>query len=98
MNTCSVGEYREMKQNERPTGLSRRTAVKIMAVGMAGLATGGGLTTLAIRMTRQGPRPWRFFTEAEAALVIELCEQIIPRDDTPRCDRRRSCLFPRPST
>jgi gluconate 2-dehydrogenase gamma chain len=35
------------------------------------------------RLGQTAPPRYRFFTDTEAALTIELCEQIIPRDDTP---------------
>jgi gluconate 2-dehydrogenase gamma chain len=36
------------------------------------------------RLSRPNPpTPYRFFTTTEAALLIEICEQLIPRDDTP---------------
>ena len=70
-----------MQSNSRPHGLSRRTAVKITAIAGTGLAVGGGLTATLSRLARQSPWKYHFFSEAEAALVIELCEQVIPRDD-----------------
>ena len=65
----------------RSRGMSRRTAVKIAAVGLAGAGFGAGSIALATRLGGASPCLYRFFTEKEAALVIELCEQIIPRDD-----------------
>lgn len=67
---------------DQPGGVSRRTAVKIGAVGLTGLAAGAGLSALATHLPQKKRGPWRFFTETEATLAIELCEQIIPRDDT----------------
>ena len=32
---------------------------------------------------RNSAPPFRSLTEAEAALLVEICEQIVPRDDTP---------------
>jgi gluconate 2-dehydrogenase gamma chain len=64
-------------------GLSRRTLVKVAAVGLAGGAMGAGGSALLTRQGQTTPPTYRFFTDAEAALVVDLCEQIIPRDDTP---------------
>jgi gluconate 2-dehydrogenase gamma chain len=66
-----------------PAGLSRRRALQIAAVAAAGAGTGAGATALLTRVAVPHPPPYRFFTEAEAALVIALCEEIIPRDDAP---------------
>lgn len=63
--------------------VSRRTALKVGLVGLAGVAVGAGSTALLGRLGRGNPSPYRFFTEAEAALLIEICEQLIPGDDTP---------------
>ena len=77
-NTVSQGEQ------GKANGLSRRTSAKLAAVAVAGMATGGGLTAMITRLSKQtAPKPYRFFTEAEAALLIPICEQIIPRDDAP---------------
>jgi gluconate 2-dehydrogenase gamma chain len=65
----------------KPPGLSRRAAAKIATVSLAGIAAGGGMTAMITRVTPQRARPYRFLHETEAALVIEICEQIIPRDD-----------------
>jgi gluconate 2-dehydrogenase gamma chain len=63
--------------------LSRRTVVKMGLVGVVGAAVGAGSTAAIVRLGR-APRPkYRFFTEAEADLLIDICEQIIPRDDAP---------------
>jgi gluconate 2-dehydrogenase gamma chain len=62
-------------------GLSRRALLKLGMVGVLGAAVGAGSTAAFARMVRR-PRPrYRFFTDAEAALLIDICEQIIPRDD-----------------
>lgn len=74
-----------MKAQPKPEAgqCSRRTALKATAVGLAGAGLGAGTVALATRLGN-APRPaYRFFNEAEAALVIELCEQFIPRDDVP---------------
>ncbi len=71
------------EQNSPPgtAGISRRTAVKLAAVSLAGAGVGAGSLALITRLRSDAPHKYRFFTEAEAGLVIELCEQIIPRDD-----------------
>lgn len=63
--------------------VSRRTLLKLAAIGVAGAALGGGSAMLVTRLGKSVPRPWRFFTDEEAGLLIEICEQFIPRDDTP---------------
>jgi gluconate 2-dehydrogenase gamma chain len=63
--------------------VTRRTAVKLVAVTVAGAGVGAGGSALLTRLGDAAPPPYRFFTDTEAALVIELCEQIIPRDDVP---------------
>ena len=64
--------------------LSRRTVLKLAAVGLVGGAVGAGSTALVTRLGRMNSsRPSRFFTATEAALLSEICEQLIPRDDTP---------------
>jgi len=61
--------------------LSRRTVLKIGMVGIIGAAVGTGSTAAVARLVRT-PRPkYRFFSDDEAALLIDICEQIIPRDD-----------------
>jgi gluconate 2-dehydrogenase gamma chain len=63
---------------------SRRTALKIGLVGVAGATVGAGTTAALARMVGRAPRPkYRFFSEDEADLLIDICEQIIPRDDVP---------------
>jgi gluconate 2-dehydrogenase gamma chain len=52
-------------------------------VGLAGVAVGTGSTALLGRLGRGDASPYRFFTAAEADLLIEICEQLIPGDDTP---------------
>lgn len=63
--------------------LTRRTVVKLAAAGIVGAGFGAGGSALLTHAGNSTPPKYRFFTEAEASLVIELCEQIIPRDDTP---------------
>lgn len=62
---------------------SRRAVLKVAAVGIVGAGIGGGSAALVTRFSRSRPRPYRFFNHDEAALVIEICEQLIPRDDAP---------------
>lgn len=64
-------------------GLSRRTLLKVAAVSAFGLAAGAGTAIGVGHIGRRVPSTFRFFTKAEASLVIAICEQIIPRDDTP---------------
>lgn len=66
-----------------PGRLTRRSAVKLAAVTLAGAGVGAGGSALLTRLGETTPPKYRFFTDTEAALVIDLCEQIIPRDDTP---------------
>ncbi|MEI7729745.1 MAG: gluconate 2-dehydrogenase subunit 3 family protein [Verrucomicrobiota bacterium] len=66
-----------------PDGVSRRTVLKLAAVGTLGAAVGVGGSAGITHFIRTAPAPYRFFSEAEAKLLIAICEQIIPRDDTP---------------
>ncbi len=63
--------------------LTRRTAVKLAAVTVAGAGLGAGGSAVLTRLGEATPPRYRFFTDTEADLVIDLCEQIIPRDDAP---------------
>ena len=67
--------------------VSRRTALKMGLVGIVGAAVGGavggGSSAIIARLSRAAPGPYRFFTPDEAALLTEICEQLIPGDDTP---------------
>lgn len=75
-----------MASSSPPTSspaFSRRAVVKLAAVTVAGAGLGSGGSAVLTRLGEAAPPKYRFFTETEAALVIELCEQIIPRDDTP---------------
>jgi gluconate 2-dehydrogenase gamma chain len=67
----------------RPPRLTRRRALQVAALATAGAGAGAGATALLTRVASPHPRRYRFFTDAEAALVVELCERIIPRDDAP---------------
>lgn len=64
-------------------GLSRRNLIKLAAVSTIGVAFGAGAAAGLSRLTHSDPAAFVFFTDAEAALLIPICEQIIPRDDTP---------------
>jgi gluconate 2-dehydrogenase gamma chain len=74
------------EQDKLPTdadGVSRRTLLKVAAVGALGAAAGAGGSAALTHLPQAPPRRYRFFTDAEAALLIPICEQIIPADDTP---------------
>jgi gluconate 2-dehydrogenase gamma chain len=66
-----------------PAGVSRRTALKLAAAGTLGAAVGVGASAGIAHWGRTAPALYRFFSESEASLLIAVCEQIIPRDDTP---------------
>ena len=70
---------------EALTIVSRRAALKLAAVAVVGVSFGasGVLNRVATHWGRTPLRPYQFFAEAEAKLLIAICEQIIPRDDTP---------------
>jgi len=63
--------------------ISRRAALKLGLVGVLGAAVGAGSTAVIARLGRAARPRYRFFTDAEANLLIDICEQIIPRDDVP---------------
>lgn len=65
------------------TPLSRRTVLKLGLVGVIGAAVGAGSTAAIARLGRSMQPRYRFFTDSEAGLLIDICEQIIPRDDVP---------------
>jgi gluconate 2-dehydrogenase gamma chain len=67
----------------RPAGMSRRTALKLGVVGLVGVAAGAGSTALITRLGGVRPTVYRSFSETEAELLNDICEQIIPRDDVP---------------
>ncbi|MGD0411109.1 MAG: gluconate 2-dehydrogenase subunit 3 family protein [Verrucomicrobiota bacterium] len=73
----------EAASRAEPAGVSRRTMLKLAAAGTLGAAVGAGTTAAITLWGRTAPAPCRFFSEAEASLLIAMCEQIIPRDDTP---------------
>ena len=72
--TASTGE---------PEGVSRRTVLKLAAVGTLGLAAGFGASAGLTQIGRTPAPSYHFFSDSEAKQLIALCEQIIPRDDTP---------------
>jgi len=63
--------------------MSRRTALKIGVVGLLGAAVGAGGTAAIARLGRPPLPRCRFLSDAEAALLADICDQIIPRDDAP---------------
>jgi gluconate 2-dehydrogenase gamma chain len=65
------------------TALSRRAVLKLGMVGIIGAAVGAGSTAAFARLARTVQPKYRFFSEAEAGLLIDICDQIIPRDDVP---------------
>lgn len=65
------------------SGLSRRTLLKIGATSALGVAIGAGSAAGIARFLRTAPSPYLFFSASEASLLTAVCEQIIPRDDTP---------------
>ena len=64
-------------------GHSRRTVVKLAVVCATGAAAGAGSAAIITHRGQAAPPLYRFFSEAEGALLIAICEQIIPRDDAP---------------
>ena len=67
-----------------PAGVSRRTVLKLAAVGTLGASVGLGASAgITYWGHTRAPVPYRFFSEEEARLLTAMCEQIIPRDDTP---------------
>ncbi len=46
------------------------------------VAVGAGGASLLAGCSR-APRKWRFFTDAEGAILAAVCEQIVPQDDDP---------------
>jgi gluconate 2-dehydrogenase gamma chain len=50
-------------------------------VGVIGATVGSGATMVIARLGRSTQPRYRFFTEAEAGLLVDICEQIIPGDD-----------------
>ncbi|MGA2501980.1 MAG: gluconate 2-dehydrogenase subunit 3 family protein [Tepidisphaeraceae bacterium] len=62
---------------------TRRTLVKLAVIGAIGAAAGAGSAAIITHMGHAAPPRYRFFSEAEASLLIAICEQIIPGDDAP---------------
>jgi gluconate 2-dehydrogenase gamma chain len=76
--------HAEAASGAEAAGVSRRTVLKLAAVGALGAAAGAGASAGITYWGRtQAPAPYRFFSAGEARLLIAMCEQIIPRDDTP---------------
>jgi gluconate 2-dehydrogenase gamma chain len=71
MNTPLVG-----------SSLTRREAVKLALIGVAGVAAGVGVTSF-VGSRRRPVRAHRFFRDDEAALLTAVCAQLIPADDAP---------------
>jgi len=66
-----------------PGAVTRRTALKLAAVGGFGLVAGLGASAAVTQWGQSASQRYRFFSKTEADLLIAICEQIIPRDDTP---------------
>lgn len=79
-------------QPASPARVTRRTAVKLALVGLAGAAIGVGSTPLLRSMSAPAKR-YRFFNDDEAGLLSAICEQIIPGDDTPGAVDAGAILF-----
>lgn len=73
----------ESASTSEPTCFSRRSVLRLAAVSTLGVAVGVGSTAVITHWRRTPPAPFQFFSESEASLLTALCEQIIPRDDTP---------------
>jgi gluconate 2-dehydrogenase gamma chain len=73
----------EPANNPKTEGLTRRTLMKLSVAGILGAGFGVGASSGLTRWGRSTPPAYRFFTLAEAAPLIAICEQIIPRDDAP---------------
>lgn len=63
--------------------ITRRTAVKLALVGLTGAAVGVGAIPLIRSVPAAAPRRFRYLSDEDAALLIEICEQLIPADDMP---------------
>ena len=73
----------ETQSPTKPEAWGRRAVLKLSAAGLLGAGFGVGTAIGLTRWIRSSPLPYRFFSAAEATLLIAICEQIIPRDDTP---------------
>ena len=71
------------RTGERRTGLTRRRLLQLGLVAAAGTAVGAGSSVLLTRLGRSTRPLYRFFSDAEAKLLIAVCERIVPGDDTP---------------
>ncbi|HTL67617.1 MAG TPA: gluconate 2-dehydrogenase subunit 3 family protein [Lacunisphaera sp.] len=63
--------------------LSRRTALKLGLTGLVGVAVGASTPGVIARLGRPALPRCIFLTADEAALLADMCEQLIPGDDTP---------------
>jgi gluconate 2-dehydrogenase gamma chain len=65
--------------------VSRRAALRLATVAAVGVGVGasGVIQRVTSHWNQTTLRPYRFFSAAEAKSLIAICEQIIPRDDTP---------------
>ncbi len=52
-------------------------------VGLVGVTIAPGSTGVITRLSQPGRTQYRFFTTEEAALLTDICEQLIPGDDAP---------------
>jgi gluconate 2-dehydrogenase gamma chain len=73
--------------------VSRRMVLKLAVVGALGAAFGVGASVGITRWALTAPPPFRFFSDAEAALLIVICEQIIPGDDFPGATEARVIYY-----
>lgn len=75
--------YPNIPERDAASALSRRGVLKLAALGIVVGAVGAGSAALVTRLGKTVPSPYRFFSDADAALLIDICEQLIPRDDAP---------------
>ena len=73
----------ESAADVKPDPVTRRSVLKLSAAGILGASFGVGASMGLTQWGRSAPPAYRFFTLAEAATLIAICEQIIPRDDAP---------------
>jgi len=67
----------------QPSRLSRRAVLKLASVSVVGGAFGAGSAALATWFHATTPQPYRYLSSPDAALLTDICEQLIPRDDAP---------------